>query len=238
VFERRVGLLVGHFGSGKTEIAVNQALRRAESGARVTLADLDVVKPYFRSRAARETLAAAGVELIAPAGEHIYADLPIIVPEIRSRVREPGRELVVDVGGDDSGARVLGSLADVLPVEHTDCLLVLNFCRPFTRDPEEAEAMVRRIESVSRLEVRGLVSNSHLMDDTTADVVVEGYRMAVETGRRLGVPVRAVTAGRGMDNGLDPESFSCPLVWLERVIVSPCEAAPRQRSSGPLFVLS
>ena len=89
MLQRRVTVFVGHFGSGKTEIALNVALDLATGGERVTLADADVVKPYFRSRAARTLLEDSGVELIAPQGEHVHADLPILVPRLRGALRDP-----------------------------------------------------------------------------------------------------------------------------------------------------
>jgi len=143
MYQRRVTIFVGNFGSGKTEIALNGALELAAAGSRVTLADLDVVKPYFRSRSARAILSDAGVGLLAPTGANVHADLPIIVPQIRSCLRDDHGRLILDVGGDDLGARVLGSLSDVIPFDDTDCLLVLNFRRPSTPDPERAVAMVR-----------------------------------------------------------------------------------------------
>ena len=157
MYRKRVTVFVGHFGSGKTEIALNGALEIAATGVPVTLADLDVVKPYFRSRSARAILDEAGIELLAPTGENVHADLPIIVPQIRSHLRQNTRRLIMDVGGDDVGARVLGSLSDVVPRDDTDCLLVLNFRRPSTPDPERALAMVREIEAVGQLPVTGLI---------------------------------------------------------------------------------
>lgn len=142
MYRKRVTVFVGHFGSGKTEIALNGALDLAAAGERVVVADLDVVKPYFRSRSARAILSDAGIELLAPTGANIHSDLPIIVPQIRSRLRDSNRRLIMDVGGDDIGARVLGSLADVVPLDDTDCLLVLNFRRPSTPDPEIGRAHV------------------------------------------------------------------------------------------------
>ena len=129
-------IFVGHFGSGKTEIALNGALELAAGGRAVTLADLDVVKPYFRSRSARDILSRAGIELLAPTGANVHADLPIIVPQIRSQLRDSNRRLIMDVGGDEVGARVLGSLSDVVPFDDTDCFLVLNFRRPSTPESQ------------------------------------------------------------------------------------------------------
>jgi hypothetical protein len=236
VFESRVTVLVGHFGSGKTEIALNGATELAGRGIAVTLADLDVVKPYFRTRSARQLLAERGIELLAPTGPNIHADLPIIVPEIRSYLRQSSRRLIIDVGGDDVGARVLGSLSDVVPHGETDCLLVLNFNRPSTPDPEAAAAMVRQIEAVGRLPVTGLVSNTHLMGETTAAIVVDGLTKAEVAGELLGLPVVAVTATEPLASELR-DRLECPVMALARIVLPPVDRQ-KQPTSGPLFVVN
>lgn len=237
MFEKRITLLVGHFGSGKTEIALNGALDLAADGVDVTLADLDVVKPYFRSRAARAVLEASGVRLLAPVGEHATADLPIIVPQVRQAVRDSSCRLVADIGGDDTGARVLGSLSDVMPPHDTECLAVVNFRRPSTRDAAEAVAMVRAIEATSRQRVTGIVSNTHLMAETTPELVIDGLRMARDAARALDVPVVAVAAEQQVADRLAYEQLGCRLIILRRLVLPPFTRAPRPRTSGPLFVV-
>jgi hypothetical protein len=238
VFGQRVTAIVGHFGSGKTEIAVNGALRLAAEGRPVTLVDLDVVKPYFRSRAARETLAAHGVDLVVPAGDTIFADLPIIVPRVRTMLRDERRRVLLDVGGDDTGARALGSIADAVPREETDHLLVLNFRRPFTETVEAAVTMIREIEAAARLRVTGVISNTHLMGETTAEVVTDGYRMAVATAAAAGVPVVAVAVEEALAAELAAAAFACPVFPLRRVLRPPFAQSRPQRTSGPPFVLT
>lgn len=238
MFERRVTVFVGHFGSGKTEIALNGALELAEAGTEVTVADLDVVKPYFRSRSARAILDDAGIELLAPNGANIHSDLPIIVPQIRSHLRDSRRKLVIDVGGDEVGARVLGSLSDVVPLEETDCLLVLNFRRPSTPDPDGAVMMVREIESLGRVPVTGLISNTHLMDESTTEVVREGYLKALETAERVGVPLIAVTVAQDLVPKLAAEHFECPLISMRRIVLPPFAQTVECRTTGPLFVVN
>ncbi len=238
LYRKRVTVLVGHFGSGKTEVALNGALHLAAAGARVTLADLDVVKPYFRSRAAREILAEAGVELLAPTGANVHADLPIIVPQIRSHLRYSDRRMLMDVGGDEVGARVLGSLSDVVPVGETDCWLVLNFRRPSTPNPELALEMVREIEAVGRLRVSGLISNTHLMEETTPGIVLDGYRRAVETAQMADVPVLAVTVTEDIAADLRDEDFECPVVPIHRIVKPPFGQKLERRTTGPLFVVN
>jgi hypothetical protein len=238
VYERRITILVGHFGSGKTEIALNGALELASAGHSVTLADLDVVKPYFRSRAARSILDAAGIRLLAPAGEVAHADLPIIVPQVRAALRDPSCRLVIDVGGDNIGARVLGSLSDAIPVAETHLLAVVNFRRPSTRGPEEAVAMVHEIETAARVAVTGLVSNTHLMRETTPHVVLDGHEMALEAAEELGIPVVAITATADIAADIAGEDLGCPLVALRRIVLPPFEQPPQTRTMGPLFVVN
>lgn len=238
MYQRRVIIFVGHFGSGKTEIALNGALELAAAGSRVTLADLDVVKPYFRSRSARAILSDAGVDLLAPTGANVHADLPIIVPQIRSCLRDEHSRLILDVGGDDLGARVLGSLSDVIPFDDTDCLLVLNFRRPSTPDPQRAVAMVREIEAVGRVPVSGLISNTHLMDETSPEVVLDGYRQALETARLAEVPLVAITVEEGLATVLEGGDLECPVVPLRRIVKPPFAQSPELRMTGPLFVVN
>jgi len=238
MYQRRVTVFVGHFGSGKTEIALNGALDLAAAGSRVIVADLDVVKPYFRSRSARAILADAGIDLLAPTGANIHADLPIIVPQIRSHLRDDHSRLIMDVGGDDVGARVLGSLSDVIPFDDTDCLLVLNFRRPSTPDPERAVAMVREIEAVGRVPVSGLISNTHLMDETTPELVLDGYRQALETARLAEVPLVAVTVSEDLAAAMAEEDLECPVVPLRRIVVPHFAQSPELRTTGPLFVVN
>ena len=238
MFGKRVTIFVGHFGSGKTEIALNGALQLAAAGERVTLADLDVVKPYFRSRSARAILVDAGIELLAPTGANIHADLPIIVPQIRSHLRRESGRLIMDVGGDDVGARVLGSLSDVVPVDDADCLLVLNFRRPSTPDPERALAMIREIEAVGRMPVTGLISNTHLMDETTAEVVLEGYRMARETAAAAMVPLVAVAVNGSIAPAFSGQGLECPVISLRRIVKPPFAEYRDRRVVGPLFVVN
>ncbi len=237
MFSRPLTVLVGHFGSGKTEIALNGALDLAANGVAVTLADLDVVKPYFRSRSARHILAEAGVRLIAPEGENVYADLPIIVPQVRDILRRPQGKVILDVGGDGSGARVLGSLTDVLPTTNIEILVVLNFSRPSTPDVAGAMAMVHEIEAVARVRVTGLISNTHMMEETTPEIILEGARLAIKTGAALDLPVVAAAIQEDMAASVNGD-LPCPAFILKRIVKPPFEVQPQRKTVGPLFVLN
>ncbi len=238
MYASRVTIIVGHFGSGKTEIAVNGALQLAESGEGVVLVDLDVVKPYFRTRSTRAYMARHGIGVVAPTGETAHADLPIVLPEIRKLLQASTGKVIMDVGGDPVGARALGSVSDAVRPEETDNLLVLNFCRPYTETVDDAVAMARAIESAARVPINGLISNSHLMGETTPDVVLRGYRMAGEVAKRIGVPVEAVVVDEATARRFDHDEVSCTVVTLRRLIKPPFEQSRAQRRSGPLFAVN
>jgi hypothetical protein len=224
-FGSPVTILVGHFGSGKTEIAVNLAFGLQAQGRQVVLGDLDVVKPYFRCRLMRHDLAAKGIELIAPEGDRFYADLPIVVPQIRAAADRAARgagTTILDVGGDDTGARVLGSLAGALPREAIDLLFVVNTNRPFAEDEAAIAAMLRDVEAAARLRVTGLIANTHLMDETTPADVRAGLAVARALSESTGVPVRCCAALDTVCAALARDGdLGVPLMPLTRHIVPP-----------------
>ena len=192
----KITLFLGNYGSGKTEVAVNYALfvaRKREAGA-VTVADLDLVNPYFRSRESRQLMEAAGIRVVAPGDAHHHADLPILLPEVRSALLASTGEVILDVGGDDVGARVLGTLHDGLVSGSYRALMVLNGNRPFTGDVAGINRVRAEIEMAGRITVTGLVSNTHLMEETTAETIFRGVELARRAADELAIPLHFVTA--------------------------------------------
>lgn len=180
-------IVTGHFGSGKTEFAVNLAFRLARDGNEVLLADLDIVNPYFCSRERKDELAAQGIRLVASKGAD--SDLPAINPEIYA-LFEPGVCGIIDAGGDAIGAQVLGRFSQKIQTIEHELLCVVNFNRPETNTPEKAEAYLREIEYSARLSVTGLVNNTHLDHQTTMRDVLRGVKMAEELSAKTGIPVK------------------------------------------------
>lgn len=218
--QARIVVIVGNYGSGKTEVAVNLAIHLA-SRAKVAIADLDIVNPYFRCREARVEMEGHGIRVINPEGDYQSADLPIILPEIRGGILEGNDPLLFDVGGDDLGARVLSSLADVFVDRPYSMLQVLNARRPFTETVEGCLKIRREIEAASRLRVSGLVSNTHLMEETDTATVIEGFQLASEVGRAAGLPVAFVTADEQLRDVLDTSKIGCPILWIRRRMLPP-----------------
>lgn len=221
---QNVIVVVGGLGSGKSEIAVNLAYYLSQSQpTQVQIADLDIHNPYFRSREAAEELAALGIKCLLPPGSQIHADLPIIIPEIKGAIMQAKDKLILDVGGDDTGARVLSSLSEAFKPGNYDLLLVLNGNRPFTANLEQSLKMISEIEASSRLRFTGIISNTHLMDDTTARTVLDGVKLSEEVSGSTGLPIAFVAVTNDVEKTLDPSSINHPLLILNRSLLKPWE---------------
>lgn len=188
-FPHRLTLVTGHYGTGKTEFSVNLALALAEAGERTALADLDIVNPYFRSRERRELLEAAGVRLIATSQALADADVPALPAELHALLEDRTVRGVLDIGGDPSGARVLTRYRPRIVKEDYRLLYVVNAARPEVRTAERSAEVLRAIETVTGLACTGLVNNTHLCGETTAEDVREGAALAEEVSRLTGIPV-------------------------------------------------
>jgi RecA/RadA recombinase len=183
----RVEVFVGPFGSGKTEVAVNRGLLLAAEGTPVTLADLDLVDPFFRARQVRTHLARAGVRVVAPEGEWQDADLPLLISEVFRALQRPGHVLV-DVGGEVQGAIVLCQIRSLLP-EEAGVYLVVNPYRPMMSTPEQIAEVSRALEVAAGVKVTALVSVPHLGEETTLEVIQRGHAVVEGAAALLTVPV-------------------------------------------------
>ncbi|UCD63490.1 MAG: cobalamin biosynthesis protein CbiA [Candidatus Zixiibacteriota bacterium] len=223
---RGIIVVVGGYGSGKSEVSVNLARHlvtsHPESGP-VAIADLDIVNPYFRSREASAALEKLGINTINPKGDQYYSELPIIMPEIKARIQESEGYVILDVGGDDVGARVLSSLADGFAGLDYQMLLVLNANRPFTADLKGSLKVIAEIEAASRLKFTGLVSNTHLMDDTRPETVIDGLKLARAVSRETKLPVVFLSATLDVLEKLDVEEIDVPVLELNRALLKPWE---------------
>lgn len=185
----RLTVIVGHGGSGKTEFSVNLTLALAACGRPSTLADLDVVNPYFRSRERRDLLKEHGVMLIATSQACVDADLPSMPAELNGLIQTEERYGVLDIGGGATGARVLARYRPKLLETACRVWLVVNPKRPLTKDAESICRELRAIEERMGLKIDGLVHNSHLCDETTAQDILEGAAVAKEVEQITGIPV-------------------------------------------------
>ena len=185
---KRIQIITGHYGSGKTEYAVNLALHLAQTTENVALADMDIVNPYFRSYEQAKRLEDAGIRVIVTSCGGI-ADIPAINPEVMSIFQQEKWTGVLDIGGDPIGARVLARFAPQLKSEDFDLLFVLNANRPETKDVESALQYMRGIEAECRQKVTGIVNNTHLCGETTAEEILKGAELAHALSERTSLPV-------------------------------------------------
>ena len=185
---KRIQIITGHYGSGKTEYAVNLALSMAESMENVVLADLDIVNPYFRSYEQTKMLEDAGVKVIVTSCGGV-ADIPALNPAVMSVFQDQKWNGVLDIGGDPIGARVLARFAYQIHEGEYDLLFVLNANRPETRDVACALAYMRGIEAECHLKVTGIVNNTHLCAETTAEEIIKGAALARALSQQTGIPI-------------------------------------------------
>lgn len=187
---KRVTLFCGHYGSGKSNLAVNYALRLRENGLPAALADIDIVNPYFRSADSRRELEAAGVQVISLPFANSNVDLPSLPQEVYGLVQRRDVYAVLDVGGDDRGALALGRYVPYISEEDDFAnLFVVNFYRPLTQTASAALEVLREIGQASRLPFTGIVNNSNLGRETTENVIERTAGLAQELSLLTGLPV-------------------------------------------------
>ena len=229
--DKRIRIIVGHYGSGKTEFAVNYAVKMAALGEKTALVDLDIANPYFRSRERQAFLEGQGVLTYSNTfGYDITADLPAITAGIRAPLEDVTCNTIVDAGGDDSGARILIQFSRYFTGEDVDMFCVVNANRPETATVEKALSHIRRIETETSLKVTGIVNNTHLIKETEIKDILKGFELAAQVAQVLGVPVKynccveALVADleEEVKDSADFEIFPIHLYmradWMDRII--------------------
>ena len=192
---KRLTLFAGHYGSGKTNIAVNYALLLAKEGKDVCIADLDIVNPYFRTKDSARELEAAGVKLISPQFANTNVDLPALPAEAYRLVTDKSIYGIMDIGGDDRGAYALGRYVPSMVEENNyRMVFVANCYRPLTRTPEDALEVMREIEAACGLKFTDIINNSNLASETTAETVLNSASYVEELSRISGLPLFATSA--------------------------------------------
>lgn len=187
---KRIHIFAGHYGSGKTNIAVNYALKLKSEGLPVKIADLDIVNPYFRTKDSAKELEEAGIPLISPAFANTNVDLPALPPELYSLVQRTDHYAVMDVGGDDRGAYALGRYTPaILEEDNYEMYFVVNFARPLTPTPEDALVIMREIEQAAGIRCTGIINNTNLGSRTTAQTVEESMPAAKRLAELSGLPL-------------------------------------------------
>jgi hypothetical protein len=216
---RRVSLFSGHYGSGKTNIAVNYALALREKGREVTIADLDIVNPYFRTKDSADALAAADIRLVSPAYANSNVDLPALPQEMYGVVADRSRYAILDIGGDDRGAVALGRYTPTILEEGDfEHFFVVNFYRPLTQTPEDALEVLREIEFACKIPITAIINNSNLGALTTAKDVLATTERAERLAALAGVPLALTTAEESVAATLADVPMLLPLRLQRRIV--------------------
>jgi hypothetical protein len=184
----RITIITGHFGSGKSEIAINLAKKWNRAGERVGIIDLDIVNPFFCVRDFRDELEDEGIEVIGANKEWSNAELMMVPKEVKGIFVRPDRRFVMDIGGDDSGALVLGQYSEDFKTEPYNLFFVINTQRPLTPDELGIKEYLESIEKSSRLKVTHLISNTNLSYETEVDDIIKGDQMVHQLSKELNIP--------------------------------------------------
>lgn len=192
---KRVTLFAGHYGSGKTNIAVNYALWLKSQGKDVIIADMDIVNPYFRTKDSIDVLENNGIELISPEFANSNVDLPALPQEMYRVVQDRSKYAVLDIGGDDRGAYALGRYTpSILEENDYEMVFVANFYRPLTTTPEEALEVMQEVSLAAGIKFTAIVNNSNVGWETTADDILATNDKAIELSKLSGLPILFTTA--------------------------------------------
>lgn len=223
---KRITIFTGHYGSGKTEISINFTLNFDGDYDKIALVDLDFVNPYFRSREAKTMLTREGIRVIASAEDYFNTDVPAFSPQIIGVFRDKETRVIVDLGGDEIGARAAGRFRNHIADTDYELLFVINPYRPFTKDTEDIAELIKKIEMASRLKVTALVSNPNLAAETTIDDIISGHQRVLEISCSLGVPVAWLTVEKSFGNFSEiPKAAQIkePVLELARIMLTPWE---------------
>lgn len=193
--DKRIRIIIGHYGSGKTEFAVNYAMKLAAAGRKTALADMDIVNPYFRSREKAAMMTAQGIRVISGnRGHDANLDLPMVSADVLSPLQDAAYDLVLDVGGNEVGARVIAQFHAYFKEGAYDMFCVVNRYREDTTDVAGVMTQIRTIEATVGAPVTGLINNTHLLHHTTAADVMYGQELVEEVSAAYNIPVRYVSA--------------------------------------------
>ncbi len=242
IVNRRITLITGHYGSGKTEFAVNYALALAARGDKTALVDLDIANPYFRSRERQALLEAQGIAVYSNVYHtEITAELPAITASIRSPLEHQDVTTVVDAGGDAAGAMVLIQFRKYFQGDDCELLCVINANRPDTATLDGALEHVLAIQDMVGIPVSGLVNNTHMLRQTRPQDILKGQRLCRQLSQRLGVPIRYTCCIRDLEPEVrpllaqEPEPVNLFVIEELKMRESWLDVAVRRPYRSPIF---
>ncbi|MBU5425761.1 ATP-binding protein [Tissierella pigra] len=213
--DKRIRVIIGHYGSGKSEFSVNYAVKLAQMGKKVALADLDIVNMYFRSREKALEMEGVGIKVIGSQINAPAIEVPSISAEVYTPLQDESYNLILDVGGDQVGARALGRYVEYFEEGKYDMFFVLNANRPETQTVDKVLEYMTKIQDVSRAKITGIINNTHLLKSTTYEDVLRGQQLALEVQERTGIKLKYISVLEevipSLPNNLEGEIFPIKL---------------------------
>ena len=189
----RITIFCGNYGSGKTEISLNTAIKYAKENKKTTLVDLDIVNPYFRSSEQLELLNEHGIKVLCPTFANTAVDIPSLPASIQSIFADKDQTVIIDVGGDATGATALGRYKHFLDAEDTITYMVINARRPFSKGTDELSVMLEDIQFKSRLKIDRLINNTNMARNTTVDDLIYGQKIVEEISVKYSIPLQYIS---------------------------------------------
>lgn len=223
VKNKRITILSGHFGCGKTEIAINLALKARQRFEKVAINDLDIINPYFRSRDAVNTFLQNDIELISPKSHLATSDLPIVSGEIYRVLHDHRYRIIIDAGGDNDGAVALGQYYHEWKEFSPELLFVLNTNRPYVSTLQGAKEAIQRIEEASRLKVTGIINNANVGDETTLVDIYKGLELSNTLSIDMSIPLVYTTISSKLKKEAASFANSNNVLFIERYMKLPWE---------------
>lgn len=213
---KRFSIITGHYGSGKTNVAVNMALDLKKSGKNVTIVDIDIVNPYFRTADFKSMLEAEGINVITPTFANTNLDMPALPASVNAVFNDGDNYVIIDVGGDDAGATALGRYSKDIEKSDYDLYYVINKYRYLTKEPSEAVELLNEIEAVARVKATKLINNSNLGDETTVEIIKNTFDFADEISRLTSLPIAFTCCKRDIAvSGLYPVDIFVKTSWKD-----------------------
>ena len=211
----RITIVTGHFGSGKTEFAINYALKEKEKHDKLAIVDLDIINMYFRLRENKDFLEGQGIECISSLVEGNSLDIPALDPSILRPLENKDYKLIIDVGGNPSGARALGRYSNLIKREAYEHIFVLNRNRPETKDLESTLEFIAGIEERSGTKISGLVNNTHFLADSQVEDLYYGDELAKELASELNIPIKYTMVNKNLMGKLNKKQLGGELLEID-----------------------
>jgi len=201
--EKRIRVIIGHYGSGKTEFAVNYAMKLAAANKKTAIIDLDIVNPYFRSREKEEMFIEKGIEITSSIlGNKGRIDMPALDPANLKPLQNKEYDVIIDVGGDHVGAKVLARYKKYLSIEETEFMFVVNAYRPDTSTFEKVIAQIKEIENEIGGNITSLVNNTHMLHNTVVEDIEVGNKLVKEIANELNIPIKYTVCKANLCNAI------------------------------------